>query len=201
MKFIANKKIVLASQSPRRKELLNQIGIPFEAIVSNVQEQYIEYPENLHAYVTALAVEKAQSIATENEAQVVIGADTIVSYAGKVLPKPTDEKEAKQFLQTLSNQTHTVLTAVAIVNGKQVHTFTSETKVTFYPVEEELIDAYVASGDPLDKAGAYGIQSHGALFVKAIQGDYYTVMGLPIAELSQVLRQLDIIRVERRVME
>lgn len=200
MHFIAKKNIVLASQSPRRKEILKQVGIPFDTRASNVDEEFIEYPTDVHAYVTKLATEKAQEVLLSYENQVIIGADTIVSYEGRVFPKPADEKEAKQFLQTLNGKTHVVITAVAILNGKQLHTFTSETKVTFFNVEESLIDAYVASKDPLDKAGGYGIQSGGALFVKSIEGDYYTVMGLPIAKLQKMLQKLNIIRVEGRVM-
>lgn len=201
MKFIANKNIVLASQSPRRRALLEQVGIPFEAKASGVEEPLIKYPEDVHAYVTKLAVDKATSLVSTSEDQVIIGADTIVSYEGRVFPKPVDDAEAKLFLQQLSNATHKVITAVAIVDAGKVHTFTSETDVTFFALEETLIDAYVASGDPLDKAGGYGIQSNSALFVKKIDGDYYTVMGLPIAKLSKTLQQLDIIRVEGRVME
>lgn len=201
MTFIAKKNIVLASQSPRRKALLEQVGIPFEAVPSNIEEVFVAYPSNIHQYATDLAIEKAQLIAAENSDElVVIGADTLVTYEGRVFPKPINAMEAKTFLEVLSGQTYEVITAVAIIEGSQVHTFTSEAQVTFYRLEESLIDLYVASGDPLDKAGAYGIQSSGALFVDRIEGDYYTVMGLPIAQLSRVLQKLDVIRLDGSVM-
>lgn len=199
MKFKAKREIILASQSPRRKELLGKLGLPFQAVASDVDELFEERPESVQQYVLNLAIEKAQAVAHKAPAKVVIGADTIVSYNGQVFPKPYDDEEAKQFLQTLSGKTHVVITAVAIVKDGETHTFISETRVTFYELTNDLMSAYIRSGDPFDKAGAYGIQSGGALFVKEIQGDYYAVMGLPIAKLAETLQRLDVIEVGRRV--
>lgn len=200
MNFKANREIILASQSPRRQALLTKLGIPFEAMASDVDEEFEARPECVKEYVLNLAVEKAVAIAEKKPGHVVIGADTVVSYNGQVFPKPYDREEAKCFLQTLSGETHIVMTAVAIVKDGESHSFVSETEVTFYELDDALIDAYIVSGDPFDKAGAYGIQSGGALFVKAIQGDYYAVMGLPIAQLTKVLQALHVIEVEGGVM-
>lgn len=199
MKFKAKREIILASQSPRRKELLGKLGLPFRAMASDVDELFEERPESLQQYVLHLATEKAQAVAHKEPAKVVIGADTIVSYNGQVFPKPNDDEEAKQFLRTLSGKTHVVITAVAIVKDGETYTFISETQVTFSELTHDLMNAYIASGDPFDKAGAYGIQSGGALFVKEIQGDYYAVMGLPVAKLAERLQTLDVIEVGRRV--
>lgn len=196
MNFKTTKEIILASQSPRRQELLEKLGIPFQTRASDVDEVFEAEPSDLHQYVTGFAREKATAIAQKEVGKTVIGADTIVSFNGQVFPKPKDAKEAKVFLQTLSGNEHIVLTAVAVVNGNDVHTFVSETTVNFYTLDETLIDAYIQTGDPLDKAGAYGIQSGGALFVEGIAGDYYTVMGLPIAQLTRILLELNILEVE-----
>ncbi len=198
MNFKTNREIILASQSPRRQELLQKLGIPFQSMTSGVVEEFEAMPKEIHTYVTNLAVQKAVAIAKQEVGKVVIGADTIVSYGGQVYPKPKDDAEAKLFLQTLSGKTHLVITAVAIAAGGDVHTFVSETNVTFYELDDKIIDAYIETGDPRDKAGAYGIQSGGALFVKEIHGDYYAVMGLPIAQLSKVLQELNIIEVAGR---
>lgn len=193
MKYIVNKDVVLASESPRRQELLEKLSIPFHAVKSNVIEKYEEVPRNVTDYVTDLAIQKAKAVAKRNLGKVIIGADTIVSFEGRIFPKPESKEQAKAFLQTLSGETHLVLTAVAVVNNAQVHAFVSETKVTFYELTEAMIDAYVETNDPYDKAGAYGIQSSGLFFVKEIQGDYYAVMGLPIAELSKTLVEIGVL--------
>lgn len=196
MKFIVRKEVVLASESPRRKELLSNLGIPFQTTKSNVIEAIEWMPVDIGRYVEDVAIQKAQAVAQIHPEKVVIGADTIVSFAGKVLPKPANKGQAKTFLRTLSGQTHLVLTAVAIVIDGQVHSFVSETKVVFYELTEEMIEAYIATEDPYDKAGAYGIQSGGMLFVKEIIGDYYAVMGLPVAHLSKLLVELDVLKLE-----
>lgn len=201
MNYKTNEEIVLASQSPRRQQLLKTLNVPFQVVTSEVVEHFELKPKDLDAYVTNLAVEKAVAVAKEQPGRVVIGADTIVSYQGVVYPKPRDNAEAKLFLQTLSGKTHTVMTAVALVYKENVRTFISKITVTFYELDDMLIDAYVQTGDPLDKAGAYGIQSGGSLFVEKIDGDYYAVMGLPIAKLAKVLREMGIIEVEGCVMK
>lgn len=194
MNFVANKRIILASESPRRQELLAMLGVSFEVAKSNVLEDEVKNAEqSLVAYAKMLAIQKAEAVAKDEPEAVVIGADTIVGMEKNVFPKPKNAKEARQFLRELSGQTHMVVTAVAIVNNGHVTAFAYETNVTFYELDDALIEAYIATGDPLDKAGAYGIQSGGAFFVKEIQGDYYAVMGLPIAMLRKELQALGIL--------
>lgn len=194
MEFVANQPIILASESPRRQELLAMLGVPFEVTKSNVLENDEGIAKlSLTEYAKVLAVRKAEAVAKNYPEAAVIGADTIVGLGTRVFPKPRNIEEAKQFLQELSGKTHVVVTAVAVqVAGKTV-AFAHETKATFYELDDALIDAYIATGDPLDKAGAYGIQSGGAFFVKEIQGDYYSVMGLPIAMLQRKLQALGIL--------
>lgn len=135
------------------------------------------------------------AVAQLHDSAIVIGSDTIVSLDGRIYPKPEDAEEAKRFLQELSNNTHTVTTGVGIYVNGEVVTFSVETKVTFRKLDMALIDAYVASGDPMDKAGAYGIQTAGALFVDKIEGDYHAVVGLPIAKLAAYLQGLGLISI------
>lgn len=194
MKFVANQPIILASESPRRQELLAMLGVPFKVMGSDVLENEKEIGSlSLDDYAKVLAVRKAKAVAKRNPKVVVIGADTIVGLEERIFPKPRNSEEAKLFLQILSGQSHSVVTAVAIAIGEEVIAFTHETKVSFYELSEELIDAYIATGDSLDKAGAYGIQSGGAFFVKEIKGDYYSVMGLPIAMLARQLQLLNVL--------
>ena len=186
------KRIVLASKSPRRHELLDMVGISHEVITSDCDEN-IAYsgPDDM---VLKLSRIKAQSVAEElkmkNEDAVVIGSDTIVYFDGKVLGKPKDPEDAFDMLTSLSGNTHSVFTGVTLIdtaNGRS-ESFYEETKVTFYDVTEEEIRDYIATGDPLDKAGSYGVQGRGAFLVKRIEGDYFTVVGLPIAHLIRILR-------------
>lgn len=188
MQFKSKKNIILASGSPRRQELLTMAGIPFETVTSGVDEDLDPALYNVYAYAEQLAAEKAYAVSEEQRDSLVIGADTIVVYEGEVLGKPQSKEEAKQYLEALSGNVHEVITAVAIVDEGQLTTFHSVTKVTFYPIDASLLERYLALDEPYDKAGGYGIQSVGALFVKQIEGDYYTVMGLPIAELVRKLR-------------
>lgn len=201
MEFNVKKEVVLASESPRRKELLGELGIPFQAVKSHVVEENQTIQGNIVHYVMELAIQKAKAVAKAYPEKVVIGADTIVSFNGQILPKPENKEQAKTFLTALSGKTHIVMTAVAIVDGADVHSFVSETNVTFYTLSEKMIDAYVATEDPYDKAGAYGIQSGGLFFVKEIQGDYYSVMGLPVAHLSKVLLDTGIVSLAKEVSQ
>lgn len=193
MEFKLQKELILASQSPRRQELLQKLGVPFQAVQSHVVEEAKKSEETIEHYVTALAIQKAEAVAKEYPDKVIIGADTVVSANGQVLPKPENKAQAKSFLTMLSGQTHTVLTAVAISLAGETTSFISETAVTFYALPEEMIDAYIETEDPYDKAGAYGIQSEGLFFVKEIHGDYYSVMGLPVAALTKKLLELNIL--------
>lgn len=197
MKFNVNKKIILASGSPRRKELLAMLNIPFEVVTSNIIENSEEMTtKNFVRYAESLAVKKAEAVAQLHPNTVVLGADTIVGLGTYIFTKPENEAEAKLFLQMLSGKTHSVVTSVAIIMDHEKYVFSDETKVTFYELEEALIDEYVKTGDPLDKAGGYGIQSLGALFIKEIQGDYYAVMGLPIASVLRHLRSLGVLSLQ-----
>lgn len=197
MKFKTNKPIILASGSPRRKELLMMLGVDFDIVTSHADENNAELlTTSFSEYALNNAMIKASAVAKDYRDAVVIGADTIVGLGKRIFPKPKNKEEAKAFLNELSGQTHTVTTAVVIIMNDEKFTFANETKVTFYELTNALIDIYIASGDSLDKAGAYGIQSGGALFVEAIEGDYYSVMGLPIAALFNLLETLGIVSLE-----
>ncbi len=178
--------LILASASPRRKELLELLKLSFEVIVSEVEEVV---DENLHPseMVQSLAQQKAENVAKSYQDAYVLGSDTLVVYEGKMLGKPKNEREAIEILTMLSGKTHEVYTGVSIVHNKKYHSFYEKTSVTFYPLTQKEIEEYVSTKEPMDKAGAYGIQGFGALLVKEIKGDYYTVVGLPIARTKREL--------------
>lgn len=175
-------KIILASASPRRKELIELAGYDFEVICADIVEVVPEeaMPQEV---VMSLALQKAQAVAAEHKEAVVIGSDTVVALDGKILGKPHSEQEACEMLRSLSGRTHKVFTGVAIVCGGKVKNFFDETDVEFYSLGDDEIKKYVATGEPTDKAGAYGIQGKGSVLVKRINGDFFSVMGLPIAKL------------------
>ena len=175
-------KIILASASPRRKELMELAGYDFEVICADIVEVVPEeaMPQEV---VMSLALQKAQAVAAEHKDAVVIGSDTVVALDGKILGKPHSEQEACEMLRSLSGRTHKVFTGVAIVCGGKVKNFFDETDVEFYSLGDDEIKKYVATGEPTDKAGAYGIQGKGSVLVKRINGDFFSVMGLPIAKL------------------
>ena len=190
--------MILASASPRRSELLKQAGFSFTIVPSTTEETRTEVsPGQL---VEDLAFQKANDVYETVKGNytdqdfIVIGADTIVYYDGEVLGKPADAQEAFDMLKLLSDRTHQVYTGLAIIlrkeNEKQVHLLHERTDVTFYPISDEELKDYITTGDPLDKAGAYGIQGTFAVHVKEIKGDYNNVVGLPIARLYQTLRQI-----------
>lgn len=194
MQFNANKQIILASGSPRRKELLAMLGVPFDIVTSNATENEEGLvTTDFSSYAQNNAMIKASAVANEYPNAAVIGADTIVGLGNRIFPKPENKEQARAFLKELSGQTHIVVTSVVIILDGKTSSFSSETSVTFYELNDMLIDAYIASGDPLDKAGGYGIQTGGALFVESIEGDYYAVMGLPIAALSRHLQALGVV--------
>ncbi|CAM3110246.1 Maf family protein [Filibacter tadaridae] len=188
MKFKAAKPIILASTSPRRKELLQMIGIPFQTVPSHVSEDIEMIGTDFGAYARELATKKAQAVSKDYGSSLIIGADTIVVFDEKMYTKPESEEQATQFLKELSGKTHFVITGVAMYSDDQISSFSVETRVTFRKLDDALIAEYVRSGDPMDKAGAYGIQTAGALLVEKIEGDYYSVMGLPISKLTEHLR-------------
>ena len=180
--------LILASQSPRRKELLGLFGIPFTVRVADIDETMDPAADPAHEVArvsrcTALAVSR-------EEADVVIAADTIVVCQGKVLGKPHSEEEAVQMLSMLSGRDHQVMTGVTVLRGQQENVFTEVTDLHFRELSQGEILAYVRSGEPMDKAGAYGIQGGAALFCSRLVGDYYNVMGLPVCRLGEVLRQM-----------
>lgn len=184
-------RVILASASPRRKELLGQLGMEFEICVSDVEEKVTEtIPSKV---VEELSAQKAEAVFQKNQGDVlVIGADTIVAMESQILGKPQSREHAVEMLKCLQGKKHQVYTGVTIlkrISGEEFcHTFSESTSVKFYPMTEEEIDWYVASSEPLDKAGSYGIQGLGARFVERIEGDYNNVVGLPIARLYQELK-------------
>lgn len=183
-------KLILASASPRRRELLGLIAENFDVIPAKGEENADMSLSPADA-VKALAKQKAEEVSEDFPDQTVIGADTMVFCEGRALGKPQDADDAKRMLKLLSGRVHSVVTAVAIAQkGRSVKIFAEETKVEFYPLSDEEIDRYTESGEPMDKAGAYGIQGKGALLVKGIEGDYYNVMGLPVGRVFRELREI-----------
>ena len=177
---------ILASASPRRKELLEKAGYTFAVLVSDADETLPDgiSPEEA---VRLNAARKAQAVAETNPGAVVLGCDTVVAIDGEILGKPGDEAEAKRMLRRLSGNTHTVYSGVCITDGKKETVFAVATDVTFYALSERTIDAYAATKEPMDKAGAYGIQGLGCVLVKEISGDYSNVVGLPLSESARAL--------------
>lgn len=181
-------KLILASSSPRRKELLSLLKIPFDIIVSDVDET-IDHNNDLTKEIENLSYRKAYAVFKNHEDKIVIGSDTIVILDNKVLGKPHSLLEAKEMLRGLSNNTHTVLTAVTILSKDHKETFSNKALVTFNEMTDEEIDDYIKTNEPLDKAGSYAIQGDGAKFIKSINGDYYTIVGLPISEVYNRLKK------------
>lgn len=190
------KNIILASASPRRRELLTQIGLEFEVIVSEADESIsADTPEDLVMQLSAIkagAVYEEHKISADNT--LIIGADTVVAMNGQVLGKPKDKEQAKEMLKALSDNKHEVLTGVTIISinsGNIVkETFYEKTIVYTYPMTDSEIDEYIESGEPMDKAGSYGIQGIGAKFIKKIDGDYNNVVGLPISRIYQKIKEM-----------
>lgn len=184
--------VVLASASPRRKELLRQAGITFRIIISNVKETITK--TNPDEVVEELSFQKAQAVAGRIEKGIlVIGADTVVALEGKILGKPENEADAARMLKSLQGRCHHVYTGVTFYIRKGTreayHTFSECTEVEMYPMSDKEIREYIATGEPMDKAGAYGIQGRAGVFVKRICGDYNNVVGLPIARLYQEMKK------------
>ena len=192
------RKIILASQSPRRRELLTQIGLEYEVCPSTIEE--IITDTNPVDIVKSLSLQKAMDVAEQKkkeypqESLLVIGADTIVVYENKILGKPKSEEDAVSMLSMLQGKTHSVYTGVALIfieDGKQeVKSFAEETQVTMYPMTQEEILWYVGTKEPMDKAGGYGIQGYCARFIEKIYGDYNNVVGLPVAKIFQEIKEL-----------
>jgi len=181
-------RVILASQSPRRRELLTLIGIPHEVAPADLDES-ARPGEQPAPHAERLAREKALAISSREQDSLTIGADTIVVVDGDILGKPRDVVDAAHMLRRLSGRTHTVVTAVAVARGERVTSGVEEVQVTFCALSNQAIAAYVATGEPMDKAGAYGIQGFGATIVERIEGDYFAVMGLPLHRLVTLLHQ------------
>ncbi len=186
-----NVSIILASGSPRRKELLMQVGLPFQ-VVPSLAEEHIEPGLSPHFLVQSLSLLKAADVAkNQDEDALIIGADTIVVFEDEILTKPKDAEDAKIMLSRLSGRCHSVLTGLTVLrrkDGKSI-SITEETKVYFKELTKKEIEAYVKTEEPLDKAGAYGIQGLGGIFVEKIEGDYYNVVGLPMMRLGKLLQE------------
>ncbi len=189
------KKIILASASPRRSELLRQIGLEFEVVPSKAEETITKrLPGEV---VEELALQKAEAVAADVDEGIVIGADTIVWQNGKIMGKPKDRESARRMLREIQGSTHSVFTGVAVLvkdgakdgADRKSRVFSCETKVHVYPMTDEETEGYIDTGEPMDKAGAYGIQGAFAAWVESIEGDYNNVVGLPVAALYQVLKQ------------
>ncbi len=178
--------LILASASPRRRELLAQAGYMFEVVPAHIDETQ-HANEDPAAYVARLALEKARAIHAQHPDAIVLGADTTVVLNGEVLNKPADLAEAEHMLRSLSGQTHQVHTGIAVVSSSAQRSHVETTNVIFAPIPEEDLAAYLATGDSLDKAGAYGIQGYAARWIPRIEGDYFNVMGLPVAATVRLL--------------
>jgi nucleoside triphosphate pyrophosphatase len=184
-------RVILASSSPRRRELLSLIGVPHEVMPADIDESYRD-GEEAAAHAERLAREKGAVIAARHPDAVVISADTIVVVDGLVLGKPHDESDAERMLAMLGGQTHVVLTAVAAHYDGRLRSSVESVRVSFRPLTPERIRAYVATREPMDKAGAYGIQGFGATLVERIDGDYFAVMGLALARLIDLLESVGV---------
>ena len=182
-------RVILASQSPRRRELLSLIGIRHEVRPADVDETVLPSEEPI-AQCERLAREKVAAIAQHEPDALVIGSDTIVVLDGEILGKPVDVSDAESILAKLSGRTHTVHTAVAVARGREVRSGVESVEVTFRPLSAQQIRDYVATEEPMDKAGAYGIQGYGATVVERVHGDYFAVMGLPLGRVVALCREL-----------
>jgi septum formation protein len=180
--------VILASQSPRRRELLGLFRIPFEVKVADIDES-MDANAEAASEVARVSRLKAMAVACDDD-DIVIAADTIVVCDGKILGKPRDAADAHRMLRALSGHTHQVMTGMTVARGQNVISCTEITDVTFRKLSDKEIDAYIATGEPMDKAGSYGIQGGAALFCEGLQGDYYNVMGLPVCRLFEILREI-----------
>ncbi|MBQ3501106.1 MAG: septum formation inhibitor Maf [Oscillospiraceae bacterium] len=177
---------ILASGSPRRKELLSLIIPEYEVLVSGCEE-FVSKGTPAEKVPAILAEQKALAVAKLRPDDTVIGSDTVVVLGGEIFGKPKDKDHAHAMLRALSGKKHFVYTGVAVAEKGEVRSFVQKTEVEFYELSDETIDRYIETGEPMDKAGAYGIQGKGSVLVKGISGDYFNVMGLPVAETARFL--------------
>ena len=184
--------IILASKSPRRQELLARLGLDFTVMTEDIDET-MDPGLPLEREIVRVSEAKARAVQDRvNPGDLVISADTVVCVDGKRLGKPADEEDAKRMLRLLSGRTHTVVSGLCVLRDERCETASVSTAIHFRPLSEREIDAYVASGEPMDKAGAYGIQGLAAIFVDRLDGDYYNVMGLPLCALSELLNRFGV---------
>ncbi|MFA7561764.1 MAG: Maf family protein [Candidatus Izemoplasmatales bacterium] len=182
-------KIILASNSPRRHELMKLLNLDYEIQASHIEE-INDLSLSHEELVMDLAFQKAHVIFKDNKDALVLGFDTLVIIDDLILGKPKDEAEAKHFLQILSGKTHKVLTGCAMIKKGYSRSFYTQSLVTFWDITEKEIDDYIKTKEPMDKAGAYGIQDHGSIFIKSISGDYFTIVGFPISRINQELKKI-----------
>jgi len=171
--------IVLASSSPRRKELLEKAGIKFKVIGSKIKE-YLDIKLEPHKLVEKLSLEKAKAVQNKFKDAIIISADTLVVCEGKIFGKPTDEKDAEKMLEYLSGKTHYIITGFTIIKGRKIITKSEKTKVTMREISKKEIESYLKTGEPFDKAGAYAIQGRAKKFIEKVEGDLFNAIGLPI---------------------
>lgn len=184
--------LILASKSPRRSDLLASIGIDFQV---EPAINFIEIDSNAlpaHEVVLLNAVGKAEEIAALHPNELVLGVDTVGAFQDQVLEKPKDEEDAFRMLKMLQGETHEVLTGICLIRGDKKITHIESTQITFLPLNDEEILAYIATGEPMDKAASYAAQGRGALFIERINGDYFNVVGLPLYRLNLLLKKFDI---------
>ncbi len=184
-----NKKLILASKSPRRQEILSQLGFEFDICPSD-KEENPDFSEGIGRAAEKLATVKALDVLEKHPDSIVIGSDTFVVLDGKPLFKPVNENDAVNMLRRLSGRIHEVYTGVAVCDGEEQNVFHTVTQVEFFELTDDEINRYVASGEPMDKAGAYGIQGKGCVLVKRINGDYFSVMGLPAALSYRAIKSM-----------
>ncbi|MBR2726834.1 MAG: septum formation inhibitor Maf [Solobacterium sp.] len=181
------RKLILASQSPRRKELMEKCGLTFEIEAADIDETMDE-AEDLREEVQRLAYRKAQHVLERHPSAVVVGSDTIVVVDGEVLGKPKDEEDARQMLRKLSGRSHEVMTGLCILREDRCFTDVSVSTVWFETLDEEEIINYVRTGEPMDKAGAYAVQGIASRYISRMEGDYYAIMGLPLSIVYETLK-------------
>lgn len=189
--ILMKRHLILASSSPRRRELLEQVNIPFTIRTSNVDETQITTMDPVKR-VIELASLKGKNVEIFHEKEVILSADTIVAYNNHILEKPKNKDEARQMMKLLSGKSHDVLTGVMLRSLDKKRTFVVKTEVLFWDLTDAEIEAYIHTDEPYDKAGGYGIQSYGSIFVKEIIGDYYNVVGLPLSTVVRYLREFQI---------
>jgi len=182
-------KVILASQSPRRKELIELLHIKAKTIPSQIEEVIdptLSHEEN----VMDLAYQKAMDVFKSHKEDLVLGFDTLVILDKHIMGKPDNKEQAKTYLKQLSGRTHRVITGCAVIKKGYSTSFFSSALVSFYPMDDQEIDDYIATNEPFDKAGAYGIQGYGAKYIESIQGDYYAVVGFPVSKIYRVLKKI-----------